>query len=173
MAAPVDPQYLVTYGPDANCTLAICPASASVYEYRPSLGANITFLLLFLIALVIHTILGLKWRTFAFAFSMFWGCVSEVVGYGGRIMLWQDPFSFAGFLMQISESLFYKFGGRGLTSRQFALRLDRHSLVQLSTSPSQKCMSNPSLPVLSVGLYEKPLAHDQIHPADTKFLRAE
>ena len=36
-------------------------------------------------------------------FAMFWGCIAEMIGYGGRIMLWEDPFSFTGFLMQISE----------------------------------------------------------------------
>ncbi|KAI4251550.1 MAG: hypothetical protein LQ352_004786 [Teloschistes flavicans] len=30
----------VVYGPDANCTLALCPAELSVYQYRPSLAAN-------------------------------------------------------------------------------------------------------------------------------------
>ena len=103
MGHQYNPQYDIVYGPDANCTLAFCPAQASVYEYRPSLGGNITFLVLFFIALVLHTILGIKWRTFAFAFSMFWGCVTEIIGYGGRIYLWQDPFSFNGFLMQISR----------------------------------------------------------------------
>ena len=93
----------VTYGPDTNCTLAVCPPSYSVYQYRPTLGGNIAFLVLFGLALIIHLVLGLKWRTYAFTFAVFWGCVSEVIGYGGRIMLYQNPFSFNGFLMQISE----------------------------------------------------------------------
>lgn len=98
------PKYNIVYGPDANCTLALCPVEASVYEYRPSLGGNITFLLLFAIALFLHTFLAIRWRTFSFGFCMFWGCVTEIIGYGGRLLLWQNPFSFAGFLMQISES---------------------------------------------------------------------
>ena len=31
------------------------------------------------------------------------GCVSEMIGYGGRVMLWENPFGFAGFLVQISK----------------------------------------------------------------------
>ena len=31
------------------------------------------------------------------------GCVSEIIGYGGRVMLWENPFGFAGFLIQISK----------------------------------------------------------------------
>ena len=29
--------------------------------------------------------------------------MSEMIGYGGRIMLWENPFGFAGFLVQISK----------------------------------------------------------------------
>lgn len=93
----------VTYGPDANCTLALCPASDSVYEYRPSLAANAVFLALYGIAFIVHAVLGLKWRTWAFATAILFGCVSEIIGYGGRIMLWKNPFSFVGFLVQISK----------------------------------------------------------------------
>ena len=31
------------------------------------------------------------------------GCVSEMIGYGGRILLWENPFGFTGFLVQISK----------------------------------------------------------------------
>ncbi|KAL8801578.1 MAG: hypothetical protein Q9182_004364 [Xanthomendoza sp. 2 TL-2023] len=91
----------VVYGPDANCTLALCPAELSVYQYRPSLAANTSFLVLFGIAMIIHLVIGIKWRSWFFVICMFWGCVCELLGYGGRIILWQDPFSFTGFLMQI------------------------------------------------------------------------
>lgn len=96
---------LIVYGPDANCTLSpgpdYCSPKYSIYEYRPSIAANATFIALFATALVIHVIMGIKWRTWFFTFAMFWGLVSELIGYGGRIMLHENPFSFAGFLMQI------------------------------------------------------------------------
>ena len=100
-----NPDNWVVYGPDANCTLALCPASAGVYQYRPSLSANVIFLVLFAIALIVHTALAIKYRTFTFGALMVIGCLSEVLGYGGRILLWQDPFSFNGFLLQISMSI--------------------------------------------------------------------
>ena len=31
------------------------------------------------------------------------GCASEMIGYGGRLLLWENPFGFAGFLVQISK----------------------------------------------------------------------
>ncbi len=100
------PNGLIAYGPDANCTLTgpdICPVDASVYQYRPSLPGNSVFIALFGIALIFQLIQGLKYRTYAFTTLMVTGCISEIIGYVGRIMLYYDPFSFNGFLMQISE----------------------------------------------------------------------
>lgn len=99
-----DPDNWVVYGPDANCTLALCPVTAGVYQYRPSIAANVVFLVLFGVAMIIHAAQGLKYRTFTFGSLMVIGCISEILGYGGRILLWQNPFSFNGFLLQISES---------------------------------------------------------------------
>ncbi|KAL9098774.1 MAG: hypothetical protein Q9163_005623 [Psora crenata] len=97
-----NPNHYVTFGPDTNCTLAVCPVSFSVYQYRPSLPANSIFIALFGLALIIHVAQGMIWRTWVFTFAMFWGCVAELIGYGGRIMLWKNPFSFTGFLTQIT-----------------------------------------------------------------------
>ena len=33
---------------------------------------------------------------------MIFGCICDILGYGGRIMLYQDPFSFNGFMLQIT-----------------------------------------------------------------------
>lgn len=97
---PQRPTY-VYFGPDANCTLELCEIEWSVYKYRPSLPANVMFLLLFLIAGGVHTWLGIRWKSWWFMGFMIAGCLSEVIGYGGRIMLWQNPWSFAGFMIQI------------------------------------------------------------------------
>ena len=98
------PDGLTTYGPDSTCTLALCPASASVYGYRPSLAANTIFIVLFGLAMIAHVFRGIRWREWSFMGCMIAGCAIEMIGYGGRILLWQNPFSFAGFISQISES---------------------------------------------------------------------
>ena len=46
-------------------------------------------------------IVGILWREWAFMVCMILGCFDEMIGYGGRIMLYHNPFSFMGFLMQI------------------------------------------------------------------------
>ena len=93
----------ISYGPDENCTLTTCDVSSSVYQYRPSIAANAIFIALFGISLIVHIYQGIRWRSWFFTFVMFWGCVAEMIGYGGRVILWKNPFSFPGFLTQISE----------------------------------------------------------------------
>lgn len=95
------PDYLVVYGPHANCTLDLCPIAWSVYKYRPSLPGNIAFLVLFALAMATHVCLGVRWRSWWFMAWMIQGCFSEMIGYVGRIILYKNPFSFAGFIVQI------------------------------------------------------------------------
>jgi len=99
-------QGLIAFGPDANCTLDLCPVSETVYKYRPSLAASAVFLTLFAISLLLHAFQGVKYRTYWFSGAMVLGCISEVLGYGGRIMLYQNPFGFTGFILQITTIAF-------------------------------------------------------------------
>ncbi|KAJ6438053.1 RTA-like protein [Purpureocillium lavendulum] len=95
------PSNIVPFGPNSNCTLDICPLEWSVYNYRPSLQANITFLAIFAVAAAVHTFLGLKWSSWWFMSFAVFGCLVEVMGYVGRIVLYYNPFSFGGFMVQI------------------------------------------------------------------------
>jgi hypothetical protein len=95
------PDNLIVFGPDANCTLAICPIEWSVYQYRPSIPASAVFLALFSIAMIVHTYLGIRWKQYFFMSFMLLGCLVEIVGYIGRILLHKNPFDFIGFIIQI------------------------------------------------------------------------
>ncbi|OAQ70091.1 RTA1 like protein family [Pochonia chlamydosporia 170] len=95
------PPGVKAFGPNANCTLDTCPAEWSIYGFRPSLGANTAFLVLFILVGGIHGYLGYRWRSWGFMSGMILGCLSEVIGYAGRIMLYNNPFSFVGFMVQI------------------------------------------------------------------------
>ncbi|KAG5950602.1 hypothetical protein E4U53_004766 [Claviceps sorghi] len=92
---------VVPFGPDGNCDLSTCPLAWSIYTYRPSLAANATFLALFVLLGMVHGYLGYRWRSWGFMVGMLLGCLSEVIGYAGRIMLYNNPFSFGGFMIQI------------------------------------------------------------------------
>jgi hypothetical protein len=95
------PNGLVVFGPDANCTLELCPIEWSVYQYRPSLAANITFIVLYGLAMGVHIALGIRWRQWFYMSFMMLGCIFEIIGYIGRIILHNNPFNFGGFMIQI------------------------------------------------------------------------
>lgn len=97
------PPGVITFGSDATCDLDSCPVEWSIYQYRPSLPANITLLALFGVIGVAHSYLGFRWRSWGFMGGILFGCLSEIIGYGGRIMLYYNPFSWEGFMIQISE----------------------------------------------------------------------
>lgn len=95
------PDGLIVFGPDANCTLELCPVEWSVYQYRPNLGASVAFLVLFAIAMLVHIYLGIRWKSWFFMSFMLAGCLLEIIGYVGRIILRENPFSFPGFMLQV------------------------------------------------------------------------
>ena len=84
-----------------GCTKETCPASQSIYGYAPSLVANAIFLALFIISGLVHSYQGFRYKTWSFLTVMVIGNLCEGVGYGGRIMLHNDPFSDPGFKLQI------------------------------------------------------------------------
>ncbi|KAH6656032.1 parasitic phase-specific protein PSP-1 [Truncatella angustata] len=91
----------ITFGPDANCTLEICPLESSILQYQPSVPANVFFIAFFGLAIAAHSLQGIQGRTWGFVASMVSGCILEVVGYAGRLIIHDNPFDFAGFLIQI------------------------------------------------------------------------
>ncbi|KAF4450573.1 hypothetical protein F53441_6353 [Fusarium austroafricanum] len=101
MSQPPLPGGFIVFGPDSNCTLALCPVQWSVYKYRPSLAANITFIVLFAIAMGTHVVLGIRWKQWFYASFMSLGCLFEIVGYIGRIIMYNNPFNFVGFITQV------------------------------------------------------------------------
>lgn len=95
---------VIAFGPDGNCTLALCPIEASVYRYRPSLPANIIFIALYAVAMLAHIILGVRWKAWWFMWCMIAGCVDEIIGYAGRVMMYYNPFNFNAFMIQIGKT---------------------------------------------------------------------
>jgi hypothetical protein len=94
-------QYLVSFGPEANCTLALCPVEASLQGYRPKFVVQIVFIALFGVSMLLHLAQGIRYRTWFFASMMAVGCIGEMIGYAGRILLYKNPFSFNGFIVEI------------------------------------------------------------------------
>ncbi|KAI4137299.1 MAG: hypothetical protein LQ341_005209, partial [Variospora aurantia] len=86
-----------------NCTAVtdLCPIEATTYGYRPNLAANIFFLAIFALCGIIQLFQGLKWKTWTFMIAMTWGCLTEVLGYVGRLIMNNNPWSEVGFQIQI------------------------------------------------------------------------
>ncbi|OAL00129.1 RTA1-domain-containing protein [Phaeosphaeriaceae sp. SRC1lsM3a] len=94
-------QYLVRFGPSANCTFELCSIEETAYRYRPSLPANIVFAAIFSLATIVHVILGLRWKTPWVMWCMILSCTHEVAGYVARVVLWVNPWNFGAFITQI------------------------------------------------------------------------
>jgi hypothetical protein len=84
-----------------SCDFAHCDVKQSIMYYRPSLAANSAFLALFALSGLVHIYQGAVTRKPYFLWAMVLGCTSEVIGYIGRLLSWNNPFSLNGFLIGI------------------------------------------------------------------------
>ncbi|KAI4198287.1 MAG: hypothetical protein LQ350_005370 [Teloschistes chrysophthalmus] len=79
-----------------------CVVEATTYGYYPNLGANAFFLAIFALCGAIQFFQGVKWRSWSYMIAMTVGCLGEVLGYAGRVILHSNPWSSLGFQMQIA-----------------------------------------------------------------------
>ena len=68
-----------------------CPVESSIYGYYPSLPGNAFLLAWFLVLLLVNTILGIRYRKWSYMVALDLGCISEIIGYIGRIILYYNP----------------------------------------------------------------------------------
>ncbi|KAJ6787663.1 hypothetical protein PWT90_08819 [Aphanocladium album] len=101
MSSQEPPRGVDVFQPNSPCSPDKCPIEWSMFGYRPWLAANIVFLVLFALIGVVHTYLGFRWRSWGFMTGIWLGCIAEILGYAGRIMMSHDPFSYYGFMIQI------------------------------------------------------------------------
>ncbi len=93
---------------DLSCTSVTpdCPVENTIYGYYPSLPLNAFFVAFFSFFAITNAIYGIYFKTYFFAYVMTVGCISEAIGYGGRIMMNKNPFDEIGFRIQISCLIF-------------------------------------------------------------------
>lgn len=82
-------------------SLPYCPVESSIYGYAPSLPANAFFTAWFAALFIPNIVFGVYYKAWTYMLALGLGCAIEALGYGGRIMLHANPFSTAGFQMQI------------------------------------------------------------------------
>ncbi|KAH6722146.1 RTA1 like protein-domain-containing protein [Leptodontidium sp. MPI-SDFR-AT-0119] len=83
------------------CTLETCDLSMASFLYIPTLPGNALFAAIFGVYIVAQLFLGIKHKTWGYMIAMVMGLVLEIIGYVGRIMLHNDPFSNDNFLMYL------------------------------------------------------------------------
>ncbi|KAI1738632.1 RTA1-domain-containing protein [Xylaria scruposa] len=91
-------------GPDGeNCTLDTCPLSKSYYGYRPNLGIDIFFSIVY-IAIIAHclfvAIFKRKWLSYTICVLL--GAILELVGFLSRVYGYAHPFVRIGWIIQYS-----------------------------------------------------------------------
>lgn len=86
-----------------NCTelTDVCTFEVSVYGYKPSLAANALFCALFGILCIANVGLGIRYKTWSWMAAVSLGCLTETIGYVGRLLMRDNPFSDNGFITQI------------------------------------------------------------------------
>jgi hypothetical protein len=84
-----------------NAVSPECPVSGTLYGYYPNLNANVFFAALFGLLLLAQIIIGITTRTWSFLLAVGLGVFGEMCGYIGRIIMHGNPWSDAGFEMQI------------------------------------------------------------------------
>ncbi|EMC98486.1 hypothetical protein BAUCODRAFT_87156 [Baudoinia panamericana UAMH 10762] len=87
--------------PSDLCTLETCCLAQSNFLYLPNYGANLFFTIFFAVFIVPQLGLGIFYKTWGFMAGMGIGLVLEVVGYGARIMIHNNPFNGDGFLIYL------------------------------------------------------------------------
>ncbi|KIX02828.1 uncharacterized protein Z518_08771 [Rhinocladiella mackenziei CBS 650.93] len=86
-----------------NCTDVTpeCPVELSVYGYRPSIPANAFFAGFFGICCIVNLGLGIRYKTWTYMIALCLACLTETIGYVGRILMHDNPFADPGFMSQI------------------------------------------------------------------------
>ena len=79
-----------------------CPLSKSFYGYAPSLAPNVIMLVMFSATLVAHGVQGTYYRAWGTLTAMGWGCICEILGYAGRLMMHKNPFNLDGSVSVVS-----------------------------------------------------------------------
>ncbi|MCJ1404949.1 hypothetical protein MMC11_008175 [Xylographa trunciseda] len=85
------------------CTVVTeqCPVDWTVYGYYPNLGVNAFFAAIFGVCFIIQVAQGFKYKSWNFTVPFALGCMTECIGYVGRVLLNNNPWSNTGFEMQI------------------------------------------------------------------------
>lgn len=81
---------------DQLCNVNICDLTLADFDYIPNLGGNAFFAAILGLYIIANIFLGFRFKTWGYMGAMMLGLSGEVVGYIGRILIWQNPFDPTG-----------------------------------------------------------------------------
>ncbi|EGE84560.1 parasitic phase-specific protein PSP-1, variant [Blastomyces dermatitidis ATCC 18188] len=85
-----------------SCTFEICDIENSYYGYRPTRSANIAFAVIFGVSFLAYVVQAFTSRRFlGFSIAMVLGTLCELIGYIGRILMYDNPWAQNPFMVQI------------------------------------------------------------------------
>jgi hypothetical protein len=94
MTVPLPPPNSIYWQEPYLCNYTTCPLDPfGQIKYRPSLAGNVIYLAIFALGLLVNIGLAIKYRTWGYLVAIVGGTGLEIVGYIGRVMLWQDDFN--------------------------------------------------------------------------------
>ncbi|KAF2474322.1 RTA1-domain-containing protein [Lindgomyces ingoldianus] len=83
------------------CHLGECPMWWATIKYRPTIAGNTIYMILFAILLSVQIFYGIRKKTWTYMSAMIMGCLLEIIGYIGRLMLNNNPFIMNNFLVYL------------------------------------------------------------------------
>ncbi|PGH03029.1 hypothetical protein GX51_04347 [Blastomyces parvus] len=84
------------------CTFEICDIENSYYGYRPTRSANIAFAVIFGASFAAYVLQAFFSKRFlGFSIAMTLGTLCELIGYIGRILMYNNPWAQNPFMIQI------------------------------------------------------------------------
>lgn len=85
---------------DCTHVTPACPVEATTYGYYPNFAGNLLMLIVFAICAIAQVYLGVRFHVRLYTSLVFLGCLGEVVGYAGRLIMHSNPWSNTGFIIQ-------------------------------------------------------------------------
>jgi hypothetical protein len=85
------------------CTIGHCPLGWATIKYRPSIPGNVIYMLCFFVLFAAQLFYGIRKKTWTYMGALLVGIFAEAIGYIGRIMLNQNPYSMNNFLMYVPQ----------------------------------------------------------------------
>lgn len=85
---------MVQHRVSMNCTavsLPHCPVENTIYGYYPNLGVNAFFIAFFALCAFIQVFQGWKGKTYFYGYVLVLGCLGEITGYIGRVIMHGNP----------------------------------------------------------------------------------